>query len=401
MPKILLKNKLKVILEKKDSNSVVIALQVCIGANNEDNSNRGISHFIEHMVFEGTKEKSSNEIANTIERLGGELNAFTSHDRTVYYCVLLKKHFETGLAVISDIIKNPLFRQKSLEKERKVIIDEINITQDDPKFYQFIFFLGKLFKKHPIKNPLYGYRETVLKITRQDLLSYYKKHYAANNMILTIIGNVKCNIDVIEKYFGGIKSSKLQKSLFFNEPSSSSHEEFTETKDMLQSYIALGYKIPFRKSKDSYSIDVIRSILARGQSSRLFNELRTKRGLCYVVGCIAESGLDYGYFIIYVGTDKKNIEKVIGIIKKELKHLQNVSQKEVSEAKTFIEGSFMIENEDSKKKADNLLFWNSIDGDFNMQDYLIKIKKVTKQDISKAAKKYLGSSYLLTVLRQK
>ena len=401
MAKTFLKNGINVLLEKRDSNSAVIALQVNVGANNEDDSNRGVSHFIEHMLFEGTKKRTSHEIGNAIESIGGELNAFTSHDRTVYYAVVPKNHFETGLDVISDILLNPLFSQKSLEKERKVIIDEINLTQDDPKFYQYIFFLSNLFKKHPIRHPLYGYKDTISRMNRSQLVSYYNKYYVASNMSLVIIGNFDEDARLLENYFGGLKQGKLQKKLFLGEPASNKQETFIETKDMLQSYIALGYKIPFRRDKDSYVVDVIRAILSRGQSSRLFNELRTKRGLCYVVGGIAESGLDYGYFIIYVGTDKKNIEKVINIIKKELNYLQDIPEKEISDAKTYIEGSFMIENEDPKKRADALMFWNCIDENLKIDDYLKNIRKVTKQDVSRVAKKYLTDNYLLTTFRQK
>lgn len=396
-----LSNGIKVILEKRKSESIVMAIQVNTGANNEYDSNRGISHFTEHMLFEGTKKRTAYDISSSIEKVGGEINAFTSHDRTVYYSVIPKKHFCIALSILSDIIQNPKFDVKAIEKERKVIIDEVNLTLDDQKFYQFIFFLSHLYKKHPIRHPLYGYKETINSITKEDILDYYNKHYTANNIIIAIIGNIKDETKKINAAFSKLKAKKSERALFHDEPQTKQQETFTEKKDILHSYIGFGYKTPNRKHKDSYAIDIIQTILAKGQSSRLFNEIRTKRGLCYAVGSAMEAGLDYGYLMIYAGTDKKNIDMVVDIIKKEVKSLQNISNKEINEAKTLIEGSFIIENEDPKKLADTLIFWNSIDERFETKDYINKIKKVSRQDIIKAARKHLNENYLLTILSQK
>ena len=394
-----LKNGIKVIVEKKKSESVVIELQVNVGANNENDSNRGISHLIEHMLFEGTKKRKAHEISNEIERLGGELNAFTSHDRTSYYVVVPRKNFDIGLEVISDIIQIHLFDEKSLEKEKKVIIDEINLIYDDPKYYQFVFFLKNLFKNHPIRHPISGYKETVSKLTRTNILDYYKKHYISGNMALCIVGNVKDEIKKANIKFN-VKQNRIKKALFFGEPLSTKQETITAERKIAQSYLAFGYKMPYRNSNESYVIDVIRAVLARGQSGRLFNELRVKRGLCYIVGAAYEAGLDYGYFIIYVGTDKKNINEVISIIKNEINALQNLKDSDINEAKTFIEGSFAIENEDSKKMSDNLVFWNMINDKFELRDYVNSIKKVSRKDILNVAQKYFNDKYLLTILKQ-
>lgn len=395
-----LKNGMKLLVEKRPSESVVVALQVNVGANNEDDGNRGISHFIEHMLFDGTSKRSSYEIGNEIERLGGELNAFTSHDRTVYYVVLPKKHFAVGLDVISDMIKNPKFSEEYIEKERRIIMDEANLTQDDPKFYQFILFLKNMYEKHPIRHPLYGYKETISRMSRNDILAYYNKYYVSNNMCLAIIGDVDAEIELIEKFFGSLKNKKLNRQLFTEEKAAVKSKTVVEQRKILHSYLVFGYKVPNRNDDDSYAIDVIRAILARGQSSKLFDELRIKRGLCYFVGGDNEAGLDYGYFTIYVGTDKKNIDEVVGIIRKEVIALRNVDKKLLDEAKTYIEGSFVISNEDPKKLAEHLLFWDNIDEKMKISDYAKKIKAVNRNDIINAARKYLGDNYVLAVVKQ-
>ena len=395
-----LKNGLSLLISKRKSDSVIVAAQVNVGANDEIDSNRGISHFLEHMLFEGTKTRTSQEIANEIEKLGGELNAYTGHDRTVYYAVVPKKNFKIALEIISDIIKNPILDIKTIEKERKVILDEVNLTTDDPKFHQFVLFLKNLYKKHPIRHPLYGYKKIISKIARDDLMAYYNKFYVPNNISVAIVGDVQNVEKTAEKYFGQLKQKKLETKLFFDEPAIRKPVIAEEKRKILQSYIVFGYRAPCRKDKDSYAFDVIRAVLAKGQSSRLFDELRTKRGLCYFVGGSYEAGFDYGYFAIYVGTDKKNIGEVVNIIKKEIKSLLTISKNDLDEAKTFIEGSLLIDNENSRKLADTLLFLDYIDDKLDIKDYLKNIRNVTKEDIIKAAKSYFGENYVLSVIKQ-
>ena len=167
MKKTNLKNGLTLIEEKKDTASVSIVITVKTGSNNETKKILGISHFIEHMLFEGTaKRENSTIIANEIEKLGGDLNAYTSNEKTCFYIKVPKKHFDKALDILSDILQNPVFDKKSIEKERGIILKEINLVNDEPRFYQWILFQRTLFKKYPTKNPAYGTRAAVKKITR-------------------------------------------------------------------------------------------------------------------------------------------------------------------------------------------------------------------------------------------
>ncbi|MBS3095512.1 insulinase family protein [Candidatus Woesearchaeota archaeon] len=400
MRKFKLSSGLNIMVEKRSSKSVVLAMQVNIGSIHESDNNRGISHFIEHMLFEGTKTRDAHDIANEIEKVGGEINAFTSHDRTLYYVIVPKKHFPQALSIISDIIQNPKFDPESIEKERKVILDEVNLTQDDPKFYQFVFFLRNLYKSSQLKHPLYGYKETITNISKEDIMQYYSRHYVLSNMALAIIGNVNIDEKMLENAFNNLNPDEHEKISLIQEPASSSPEKFIESRSILQSYLVFGYKAPKRNSDESYAADVIRAMLARGQSSRLFNELRTKRGLCYFVGGIYEASKNYGYFAIYVGTDKSNIDEVIRIIKQELDSLKSATNDEISEAKNFIEGSFMIENEDPKKLADTLLFWNSINENSSIKNYIKGIKKVKKKGIAAMLKNYFNENHLVAIISQ-
>ena len=402
MKKYLLKNGLTLLFEERPTKTVAVEITVKAGSNNETEKISGISHFIEHMLFEGTKTRPlGREIANEIEKRGGELNAYTSNEKTAFFAKVLNKHFEKALEILSDLIKNPLFDKKNIEKERKVILKEINMVTDEPRFHQWILFQKTLFKKHPTKNPAYGSEKAVRKLTRKDLLNYYKTFYKPNNLIISIVGNVKDVKNKVSNHFQDLKSSKLKKIKKIKEPKQTKPIKKIEKKKLLSSYMILGYKTPKRSDKDSYTLDVVYAILGRGQSGRLFDEIRNKRGLAYEVGAQHESGIDYGFFAVYLNTDKKNINKIKKITLNEFEKLKKINNKDLEEAKTYLEGSYTMENEDNFQFADKLAFWQMIKDANLAKDYINKIKKVTKTDIKKAVDKYLNKNYTLTVLQQK
>jgi len=399
MKKIILKNGITIITEKRNTKSVTIQVMVKAGSNYENEKIAGISHFIEHMLFEGTKNRTAMQIASEIESLGGEINAATSTERTLYYVTALKKYFDTAVDVLADIIQNPLFDEKAIEKERGVVLDEVNMVMDDPKRYQWILFQRQMYKKHPAKNPIYGTAEAIKSITKQDMLEYHGRYYKPNNIIISVVGNVKDAEQKIEEKFK-FEAKEIGEREKVEEPELEKTESFVETRDVLQSYMVLGYKTVSRKHEDSYAIDVIRSILGRGFSSRLFDEIRVKRGLAYSLGVVHDVETDYGWMAVYVGTDKKNIETIKEIILKEVKNLEKVNSKELRDAKKFIEGNYYLENEDNHNMADNLASWELIGDLEGAGEYIKRIKKITKQDIKRVVQKYL-QNYVYVGIEQK
>ncbi len=393
----ILENGLTVIFKKKNNNSVALVALVKTGSNYESKGKEGISHFIEHLLFEGTKKRTSQEITNTIESLGGELNAFTTHEATIYFISIPKKHFNTALDILADILQNPKFDPKITEKERKVILEEINLHTDDPKFYQWILFLRNLYEKHPTRNPVYGYKESMKSITKQDILDYYNKYYQPNNTIISIVGNINNPINKIENIFKNFKKRTQIKKIIVKEPPNKK-KFMSEKRKILHSYLVLGYKVPKRTEKEFYTLEVIRAILGRGQSGKLFDEIRTKKGLAYMVGIYHDSSLGYGFFAIYVGMDKKNINLVKSIIIRELKKLKEVKSKDIKDAKTYLEGNFLLENEDNRKEAVNLADWEMIKDYSLVNKYIKNIKKVSKKDIIGIAKKNLNDKYTLVTI---
>jgi len=401
MKKYKLKNGITIIFDKNSSKSVAVEVMFKVGSNDESKENAGISHFLEHMLFEGTKNRAdSRTIANEIEKYGAEFNAYTSENRTAYFIKIINKRFEKALDILSDMVSNPLFPNKMIEKEKKVILKEINMVDDDPKQYQWILFQKNLFVKHPSKNPTYGSKKTVKNFDRKIINDYYTKHYTPNNMIISIVGNVTNVNKKIEKYFSNLKTKKISKRKKVFEPLQTSVKKFVEKRKIYNSYMVLGYKTTSRSHRDSYVLDVIYSILGRGQSGWIFEEIRNKHGLAYQVGVQNDPEDDYGIFAVFAGLDKKNIEKAKEIILQQFKKLNKINKNEFEEAKTYIEGNYTLNMEDNFQAADNFAFWETIKNASLANNYINKIKKVKINDVKRVAKKYLNKNYTLVVIEQ-
>jgi len=400
MKRIKLKNGLRILSSQQKTKSIAIEVSVHVGSNDEKRSWRGISHFIEHMLFEGTKTKTGLEIANSIEKLGGEFNAATSNERTVFYIKILEKHFDIALDALSDIIQNPKFDGKLMEKEKKVVLEEIKMVHDDPRYYQWVLFQKNLFKKHPTRNPVYGEEETVKNLSREDLLAFHQTYYVPNNMVISVAGDIKDKAVKIKRKFSGMRKERILRSKKVSEPRQTARKKVMEKRKLKHSYLVLGYKVGSRMKKDSYALDIIHAILGRGQSGRLFSEIRTKRGLAYEVGVYHEAESDYGIFAAYLSTPKENITRAVNLIKKEFDKLKNISQEDVNDAKTYIEGLYSLDYEDSQKQAELLAEWEFISDAKEADRYLGKIKKVSVEEIRKTAKKYLTDKYTLALIRE-
>ena len=401
MKKYRLKNGITVIFEKNSSKSVAVEVMFKFGSNFENKKTLGLAHFLEHMLFEGTKKRrDSREIANEIEKYGGEFNAYTTGDRTAFFIKIINKRFDIALDILSDMISNPVFDKNRIEKEKQVILKEINMINDEPRLYQWILFHKILFEKHPAKNPTYGAIATVKSFDREHIVNYYFSHYIPNNMIVSVVGNVNNVKEKIERYFGDLKPREKIHRQKVKEPLQKKVKKFVEKKKTFNSYMVLGYKTVYRLHKESYVLDVISAILGRGQSGWIFDEIRNKRGLAYQVGVNDEKENDYGTFAIYTNLDKRNIDKAKEIIFQQFKRLRKISKKELQEAKTYIEGNYTLEMEDNFHYADNLAVWETIKDAKLAELYLKDIKKVNINDVKRVARKYLNEKYTLVVIEQ-
>lgn len=401
MEKHKLENGIIVISERNSSKSVAVEVMFMVGSNFENKKTAGISHFLEHMLFEGTrKRKTSRDIANEIEKYGAEFNAYTTGDRTAFFIKIINKRFDKALDILSDMISNPIFDAKRVEKEKQVILKEINMVNDDPRLYQWILFHKALFERHPAKNPTYGTVGSVKSFDKKHVVNYYYSHYIPNNMVISIVGNVGNVNEKVGKYFGKLKPRKKVTRGKVNEPIQMKIKNFVERKKTLNSYMVLGYKTMPRLHEDSYVLDVISAILGRGQSGWVFDEIRNKRGLAYQVGVNHDNESDYGTFAVYAGLDKRNIWQAKKIILQQFRRLRNINKKDLEEAKTYIEGNHTLNMEDNFNLADNIAIWECIKDSRLAYSYLKNIKKVTVNDVKRVAKKYLNERYTLVVIEQ-
>lgn len=402
MSKYKLKNGITLLFEKNKSKSVAVEVMFKFGSNFESKKTLGLAHFLEHMLFEGTKNrKDSREIANEIERFGGEFNAYTTGDRTAFFIKIINKRIDTALDILSDMVSNPVFEEKTIEKEKQVILKEINMVTDDSRLHQWILFHKTLFEKHPVKNPTCGTVETVKSFGREQVAEYYRSHYIPNNMVISIVGNITNVRKKAEKYFGNLKPKNRVYRVRVKEPLQKKSKKVVEKRKTLNSYMVIGYKTVPRLHKDSYTLNVIAAILGRGQSGWIFDEIRNKRGLAYQAGVNDENESDYGTFAVYASLDKKNVGKAKEIVLQQFRRLETISSKDLEDAKTYVEGSHALETEDNFSRADNLAVWETIK-DVNLADlYLKEINKVTINDVRRAAKKYLNDNHTMVVVEQK
>ncbi len=396
MERIILGDGLRIIGLKKPTASVTLQITISVGSDFENKKLNGISHFIEHMLFEGTpSRKDARAITNEIESLGGEINAFTSNERTCYYIKVPKEHFSKALAILADIVQHPLFKGKFLEKERKVILREISLYHDEPRSYQWVLFQKGLFGNHTAGFPTYGTITSVHGLTRNNLLTFYSQHYTAGQTVIACVGDYPQGaLDSIGRAFREIATRKTSPQNL-EAPTCSHRKTISEKRPINHAYFVLGCQTPQRLHPDSYVLDVIRSILGRGQSGMIFEEIRNKRGLAYDVGVHHEAGKGYGFFAVYLNTLKRNVSLALDIIHQEFKKLGHIGARDIEEAKGYIIGQLTLDYEDTHRLADALGFWEHV-GDARLeQGYLKKIKQVSAGDVRRVAQRYLSGNFTL------
>ena len=386
MINIVKENGVTIISKKTKSESVAVGVMVNVGSNQETNKLSGISHFLEHMMFE-TKDRDAIKLTSEIEKIGGIINAYTSNDRTNYFGKVPKKYFNILVDVLSDMIKNPKFDLKKLAKEKNVVLAEAKMYYDNPMAYQFLLMNKTLFKKHPVKNPILGNPNAIKKMSREDLVNYYNRYYTRDNIVVCVVGNFD-NINKIKESFKDVRKGKVKINLY-NEKIQTNDRTLINKRKIQHSYIGMGFHAANRTSKESYAFDVLENVLGCGLSSKLGIEIREKRGLVYQIAAEYSAGKDFGSLIIYLSSDKKNIKLVKKLILEEINKLKNISKKDLDEAKKSIEGRFLLEYEDNLKLVDLLEKWYFLKDVKTAMDYVKNIRKVNKNDIKSIINKYM------------
>ncbi|ADG82249.1 M16 family metallopeptidase [Thermincola potens] len=323
--------------------SVSIGLWVGVGSRDETDENSGIAHFIEHMMFKGTKNRSAKQIAEELDAIGGQLNAFTAKEYTCYYAKTLDEHFPKSLNLLADMFFNSLYDPQEIDKERNVIIEEINMYEDAPDELIHDLFASTLWNNHPLGRSIIGTREVVEKINRADIISFLKTFYTPDQLVIAVAGNVKHDrvMELITPLFDRMEGKSTARNYAKPVPV---YQVATKKKDTEQVHLCIGVPGLPLDHEQIYSLYVLNSILGGGISSRLFQEIREERGLAYSVYSYHNSYKDAGLFSIYTGLSLKNIGPVVELITRELKQIKagKVTEEEVFRAKEQLKGSLYL-----------------------------------------------------------
>jgi predicted Zn-dependent peptidase len=351
-----LKNGLRIItVPSKSTQTVTVLVLVGTGSKYEKEDEKGISHFLEHMYFKGTKKRpSSLEIAETLDKVGGIYNAFTSQEYTGYFAKVSKEHFDLALDWVSDIFLNSILPEKEVEKERGVIIEEIRMRKDHPMEHVQTLWQKLLYGDQPAGWDVAGEVETVSKIKRENLISYREEQYLAQNTIVCLAGNFneKAGIEKVKKYFAKIKMGKGREKPKVVEEQKEPEILF-EKRDTDQTHICLGVRGVNIFNERRYAQEVLAQILGGMMSSRLFEKIRTKLGIAYYIDTESFSDPDTGYLVTRAGLSNEKLEKGILEILKEYRKIkrEGVTKSELKKAKDYLKGKMNILLESSDAKA--------------------------------------------------
>jgi len=323
--------------------SVAVGIWVGAGSRFESEQHNGISHFLEHLFFKGTEKRSAKDIAESLDAVGGQLNAFTTKEYTCYYAKVLDEHLDLALDVLSDMFFNSKFSEKDILKEREVIIEEIKMYEDTPDEIIHDFFSQTIWEGHPLGKPVLGTEETISTFTRDDFLQFINTHYVPENIVIALAGKVehKKIIELLEKLFGEAKRGPVDKYPFPPDNHSLIQNIY---RDVSQVQICLGSPGLPQDHPQIYPLYILNSVLGGGLSSRLVQEVREERGLAYSVYSYHSAFSDAGLFTFYAGTRPDNYEQVIQLILKEAFTIadQGITQKELVKAKKQLKGNLYL-----------------------------------------------------------
>ena len=371
-------NGLTILFEKRRLPIVSTACAVRQGFAYETEKEKGISHFVEHLMFKGTKTRTYKQIGDEIEKKGGVLNAFTGEEVTAYWNKMPNKHINASLDVASDLILNPRFDKKEFEKERGVILEEIKMYHDSPQMYVFDKIKELLYKK-PFGISGIGTSKSVSEISHNDVLRFFNSHYQTNKMFLCVVGNT--SIEKIEEW--GRKFPKHVGKIREFKPPKINKKLIEKRKGVDQANYVFGFHACSLKEKERYAYELFNTILAEGMSSRLFDEIREKRGLAYAVKGMLDQGKEFGYELIYIGTTKENIKACEKIILKEIRNMKNLEKRDLDEGKEKLIGLRKVGSEESVSVM-NALIQEEIGGDAKeFYKYEDKINNVNLTQVRK------------------
>ncbi|MDD6483361.1 MAG: pitrilysin family protein [Clostridiales bacterium] len=391
-----LSNGIRVVAERIDYlKSVSIGVWVGNGSRHEDLDKNGISHFIEHMVFKGTKTRSAQDIAGAIDAVGGQLNAFTAREYTCFYTKTLDSHADIAIDILSDMIFSPALKEEDMEMEKRVIGEEISLYEDSPEDLVYDLLSGAVWGDTPMGRNILGTRESLAGITPQIMRDYMHTHYTNKNMIISVSGNFGEDFfDGLEKYFG---SREIPENEVLCPGAEYVPSDIVREKDIEQVQLVACFKGIDIMDEDVYSLLVFNNVFGSGMSSRLFQNIRERRGLAYSVCAGHSSYIGTGTFDISAGMSRENVGAVCALIAEEVRRAKKdrLSADEVARAKEQLKGSYILSYESTGARMQSagrsLLLDRPI---YTQEEVLEKIEEVNTESVSRVIDKVLDTDTL-------
>jgi predicted Zn-dependent peptidase len=397
-----LDNGLRILTERMTQvRSISIGVWLTRGSRHETAERGGIAHFVEHMLFKGTATRTAEDIAQQIDSIGGQLDAFTAKEYASYYIKVLDEHLPLAIDVLADIVRNPAFSPEDTEREKKVVFEEIKMVEDTPDDLVHEIFTQGFWENHPLGRPILGTRETVESFTSDSLRDYFGKAYTARNLIVSAVGNLEHERvrELVDEKFGSLEP--MGEQIDEQAPQVVPKTQI-RTKELEQSHICVGVSSYPQSHDDRYSSYVLNTLLGGSMSSRLFQNVREKRGLAYAVFSGLSAYRDAGSFTIYAGCSNEAVGEVIDLVVEEMKGVKTspVQDAELQRAKDHLKGSLMLSLENTASRMSHLARQEIyFDRQFGLDETLQGIERVTAPDVQRVANDlFQNGSLAATVL---
>jgi len=390
-----LKNDLTAVI-KEDLSHPIVSVQVWIktGSINESQNTAGLSHFLEHLIFKGSKKFPGDAISRIVEAKGGYLNAATSKEFTEYYITLPNKEFATAVEILADAMENAAFPSDEIEKERNVILQEMKLHEDNPQSLLYDLYCEKIFINTPYAHRVLGTKKVIQNVSKEEIAKYYRTHYVPENLTVVIVGAVKTSDAkaTLEKYFGTIKKRSFSNDKLENVKVEQQGQ--TVQKDVEHTYWIGGFLGPNASSKEQFSAEVAASILGGMRSSRLYRKLREEDKTVYDIGTSYGAQIINGAFVFWAVFEPNNKEKVTSEIQNQISLLMNNSptDNELAKAKEMIITDYATSHEKFSGQADLIGYLYTINNPWIIDGYINGINTVTKDDITNLLKKYYSTN---------
>ncbi len=386
--KTVLENGITILTETMEQvRSVALGFWVNVGSRDEPPGFGGMSHFIEHLLFKGTEKRTAEEISATFDRLGAELNAFTSKEYTCYYSRFLDENLPTAIEVLMDMLQNTLFAEEHVRSEREVVLEEIHLHEDTPDEQIHDLFAQTLFGSHPLGAPILGQAEAVGGFGREDVIRYFSDSYTPRNVVVATAGRAKHD-EVVAFVRDTLALNPAGEALRRNYEPKTAAEVMVRTKQTEQAHICYGTQAFDAKNDDRFALTILDTILGGGMSSRLFGEIREKKGLAYSVYSYHSLFAETGLFTVYAGTRPANAEEVIRLIQAELNDVASsgVGDEEFAKVKDHLKGQLVLGLESTRNRMTRLGKSELTQGEILSLDELVeRIDAVTKEDVARVA----------------